>query len=651
MSGTNAHIILEQAPETTTPVPSQPDDTASGWLVTANTEVALRRQARGLAEHVRTHPEIDVASAATTLATGRARLARRAVVIGRTAEEFAQGLAALADDAPTLTTTHGTARPRNQVAFVYPGHGSQWAGMAATLLDSVPVFADTVHRCAQALAPHLDWDVVEFLRSGEGSLPGRTNVEFDQPTLWAVMMGLTALWESVGVSPDLVIGHSQGEVAAACAAGILSLEEGARIVAVRSRLLARLVGRGAMASLALPRERAEVMLRAVTGVDIATVNGTEAVVVSGDADGIEALIAACEAEGIRAKRLNAELAGHSPVIDAVAEEMRSELGEVALKPAVAKMISTVTGEQVRAEELDGAHWFRNLREPVLFHTAASAALADGCDVFVEVSPHPVLVGPLTKTIETSASPDAVVTGTLRRDEGDVVRFLQSAAELEVSGVRVDWSASAPTGAPVALPTYDFERRRFWLDGTVALPTVTSVSGAAKAGDDDGTPAASLAALPQDERLDAVRALVRAQVRTVLRLEETDDLDVESPLKELGFESVSAVDLTKRLGKATGLRLSSTLAFEYPTPEEISAHICGLLGKAATPGVSVLLDQLESALLEGQAGEETLTRVRRLLAGVDPTTGSASEEPVEQDLDLDAASDDELFDIVDVGRNL
>jgi acyl transferase domain-containing protein len=328
----------------------------------------------------------------------------------------------------------------------------------------------------------------------------------------------------------------------------------------------------------------------------------------------------------------------------VAQDLLAELGEVTQQPATARMISTVTGEQVKEGELDAGYWYRNLRETVQFHTAASIAIEDGCDVFVEVSPHPVLVGPLAKTIENSGSPDGVTTGTLRRDEGDLARFLQSAAELEVSGVAVGWSATGVAAAPVALPTYDFERRRFWLDGELALPTVISATGESEP--DDGTRGAALASLPGAERLVAVRELVQSQVRMVLRLAAADELDVESPLKELGFESVSAVDLTKRLSTSTGLRLSATLAFEHPTPEAISVHISTLLGQTRTTDIALLVDQLESALVTGQAGVETLARLQTLLAGAEVPAAAAQVE----NFDLDQASDDELFDIIDVGRN-
>ncbi|PPJ25421.1 hypothetical protein C5E45_25275, partial [Nocardia nova] len=668
VSGTNAHVILEQAPVSATGAvepatvgttgPSTDESApatgvapaSAAWLVSANSAAALRRQARRLATHVRAHPGIDVAAAARTLATGRARLGHRAVVIGRTAGEFADRLDAFADERPDETVVHGLAVSRQRVAFVYPGHGSQWAGMATGLLDTSPVFAAAVARCADALSLHLDWDVAELLRSGAGTLAGRSKVEVDQPALWTVMMGLTALWESAGIIPDVVIGHSQGEVAAACAAGILSLAEGARIVAVRSTLLARLVGRGAMASLALPQERARELLREVSGVDIATVNGTGAVVVSGDSDGIDRLIATCAADGIRARRLDAELAGHSPVVDAVAQDLLAELGEVRRKPATVRMISTVTGAPVSADELDAGYWYRNLRETVQFHTAAGVAIDSGCDVFVEVSPHPVLTGPLATTIENSASPDGLTTATLRRDEGDLARFLQSAAELEVGGVSVDWSALVTGTTPIPLPTYDFERRRYWLDGTVALPGVTSVTGDDDRFGDDETRGAALAELPDGQRLTAVRELVEAEIRTVLRLEPDDELVVESPLKELGFESVSAVDLTRRLSRATGLRLPTTLAFEHPSPEAIAAHISTLLGATRRADVADLVDRLAAALRDGVADDSALLRLRAVLADAGPSGDIDPGGDLGQDIDLDQASDDELFDIVDVGRN-
>nr|WP_280985305.1 type I polyketide synthase [Gordonia effusa] len=663
VSGTNAHLILEAPPtsaDSSVQIEEEGPDSRPivAWPVSGLTGPALTRQAARLAAHLSSDVSVDPGVAAHALATSRAALPHRAVVIGRDRAELAGELAAVADDAPTESSVVGTSHDHRGTVFVYPGHGAHWPAMAVSLLTTQPVFADTISRCAHALASHLDWDVEGYLRSGGQRLPGKTNVELDQPALWAVMMGLTALWGEMGVRPDTVIGHSQGEVAAACAAGILSLEEGARLVAVRSRQLARLVGRGAMASIALSSDDAAVLIRKVApDVGIATINGDSAVVVSGEADGVDAVVERAGADGVRVRRLDAELAGHSVVIDALEDSLLSEIGEVRRTESAVTMISTVTGAVIKSADLDGRHWFNNLRETVRFHAAAQVAVDLGHNVFVEVSPHPVLTQPLDAMLEARSVTDGVVTGTLRRDDGDSRRLLLSAADLWVNGVNVDWAAlnsSAKTAIPTSgqLPTYAFEPRRFWLDAEQEQQVLDDRTESADTEGVDApvtTPSFG-ASLHGEDLTTEITQLVTTQIRAVLRMEEVDDFDDDTALKDLGFESVSVVDLMKRLSRATGHRLPSTLAFDCPTPEAIADHIRGLVEADRAQHVSALVDELTAALGWTEPDDDVRARLATL-SGWSPGAADAADRNMsDATTDLEAASDDELFDMVDSGRS-
>jgi acyl transferase domain-containing protein len=284
------------------------------------------------------------------------------------------------------------------------------------------------------------------------------------------MVALAGLWRSFGVRPAAVIGHSQGEAAAACVAGALSLEDAAAVVAVRSRLLEALPGTGGMASVRLPADAvAERLEREAPGAVVAALNGPSSTVVSGDPAELDRLVAALKEEGVQARRLITDVAGHSAHVDGLREEMLSALSGIAPRPAEIPIVSTVTGRFVDGAELDAAHWYRNLRHMVAFDPGIRVLGERGHRVFAEVSPHPVLVSGIQEILDEDAEngPPAagrLVTGTLRRAEGGLRRFLQSAAELHVAGVEVDWARMfRGTGVgTVELPPYPFQRRSYWL---------------------------------------------------------------------------------------------------------------------------------------------------------------------------------------------
>ncbi|MFL6072394.1 MAG: SDR family NAD(P)-dependent oxidoreductase [Mycobacteriales bacterium] len=450
MSGTNAHLILEQAPEPE-PAGEPAPPRVRPWPLSAATPAALRDLAARLRDRA---GEADPADVAYTLATARAALAERAVTVAGTPEEYRAALDALAADEPSPGVVRGTAGEPGRTVFVFPGQGSQWAGMALDLLDTSPVFATELRACADALAPHTDWLLTDVLANPEAL----ERVDVVQPALWAVMVSLAALWRSAGVEPDAVVGHSQGEIAAAHVAGALTLEDAARIVALRSQAIATLAGTGGMASVPLPV--ADVETRTAPWGDrlgIAAVNGPASTVVSGERAAIEELVAACVADDIRAKAVPVDYASHSAQVEAVRDRLLDALAGIDPRPAAIPFHSTVTGGQLDTTELDAGYWYENLRRPVRLADTVEALHAAGHRTFIEASPHPVLTMAVQETV------DATVAGTLRRDEDCWRRFLLSAAQLHVAGVAVDWPALLDGGRLTDLPTYPFQHERYWLD--------------------------------------------------------------------------------------------------------------------------------------------------------------------------------------------
>ncbi|MFD0690921.1 type I polyketide synthase [Actinomadura fibrosa] len=481
-SGTNAHLIVEEAPEPESEPESEPEaDSGRGaaagagvvpWVVSARSEEALRAQAQRLSEHVAAHAELSPADVGWSLVRSRSVFEHRAVVVGG---DPGPGLAALASGQVHPDVVAGVVGESGPgPVLVFPGQGSQWVGMGAQLLGQSAVFAARMAECEQALAPHVDWSLSQVI-GGDGADLARVDVV--QPVLWAIMVSLAAVWADHGVVPAAVVGHSQGEIAAACVAGALSLEDAARVVAVRSKALRQLSGGGAMASLGLSAEQTQTLLNTTAqdgvqdGVQVAAVNSPSATVISGPPEQIQQVVTAAQEQGLRARVIDVDYASHGPQVDQITDHLTHTL--TGIEPAATQVAfySTVTGQRQDGDLLDTAYWVTNLRRPVRFADTLTTLLHDGYRVFIEVSPHPVL----TPAIEDCADRTdlrVTTTPTLRRDHGDLTQITRAAATLFTTGTPIDWTRWFLTDPPptlIDLPTYPFQRKRYWLpDGTPSL---------------------------------------------------------------------------------------------------------------------------------------------------------------------------------------
>ncbi|MFB6441018.1 type I polyketide synthase [Streptomyces sp. NPDC056411] len=490
VSGTNAHVIVEQAPapdpartaDATAPDPAPAVDAAApepdparplAFPVSARTPEALRALGARLRERLTRQPAPPLRDLAWSLATTRPAFEHRAAVLAHDHDALRDGLDRLARDTPAPAVLRGTAGADGRTVFVFPGQGSQWAQMATELLDAEPEFRARFTACAQAVERFSGWSLEAVLRGADGA-PALDRVDVVQPALFAVMVALAELWRARGVQPDAVVGHSQGEIAAACVAGALTLEDAARIVVLRSRALTALAGRGGMLSvLAPPHDVAERLTPWQGRLSIAAVNGPRSVVVSGDADALDELFAALTTEGAQVRRIPVDYASHSSHVEEVRAQLRTELAPVRPRSASIPFFSTVTGDRIDTASLDAAYWYRNLRRTVRFEDAVRALAAQDHRSYVEISPHPVLATAVRETLDALDLTDAAVVGTLRKGEGGPRRFLASLAELSVAGGPVDWRTvlGTPEGEaaprPTDLPTYPFQRHRYWPEPTAA----------------------------------------------------------------------------------------------------------------------------------------------------------------------------------------
>ena len=581
VSGTNAHLILEQAPvsvDTGDGKTTEPSAPALGgelpFVLSAKQPEALRELAQRLTARLDGDPELELGDLAYSLATTRADLSRRAVLVAAERGELLAGLGALAADEEAPNLVLGTARLDRRPAFLFPGQGSQWQGMAIELAAASAPFAAALDACEQALEPFVEWSLRDVLSEAEGAWLDRLDIV--QPALFAVMVSLARLWRACGVEPAVVLGHSQGEIAAAHVAGGLGLEDAARVVALRARAMAKIAGKGAMASVSVPEGELEPILAPFgERVSLAAVNGPASLVLSGEVEAIEELIAGCEGNGVRAQRIAVDYAAHSAQIEALREELLEAFAPISPVTGEVPFHSTLTGERIDTAELGPEYWYRNLREPVRLEPVVRALIEAGTQTFVEVGPHPVLGFAVQETIDAGARPGEVAAiGTLRREDAGLRRFALSLAEAHAAGARPDWDAffAATGAAAVPLPTYPFQRRRYWLSPSLASSDPSAVGQAA-------SEHPLLGARIEDARGEGLTLTGRISLQTHPWLA---DHRVGGTILLPG---TAFVELALRAGAEAGCERLAELALQAPlaVPESGGVSLQVLLGAAAEGG--------------------------------------------------------------------
>lgn len=461
--GTNAHAILCSAPPapSSTAASSGAPRAANAPIVvplSAHSEPALRQRASDLCAIVGAATAID--ALAGTLAWQRDHFRCRAAIVADGAAQLAARLASFAVAAgETEGVVSGAARGHGRTAFVFPGQGSQWIGMGRALFAASSTFAAAIRRCGAALAPHISWDLVACI-SGEASTDWSTRIDMLQPMLWATSVALAELWREAGVEPDVVVGHSQGEIAAATIAGALSYEDAARVVARRSMIVRRTAGRGLMLAVELDAAAAHAALAGFEDrVALAASNGPTSCVLSGDADAVTTLHKLLEAEGTFCRLVKVDYASHSHHMDELTPELLAALEGIAPIPASCALVSTVLATQLAGTEMDASYWVRNLREPVRFAEVMARLLDEGVTHVIEVSPHPILAPAIEQIAALRAEPASVLS-TIRRDAGAPSDFARAMARAFVAGLAP--FAQLPRHASATLPTYPWQRKRYWM---------------------------------------------------------------------------------------------------------------------------------------------------------------------------------------------
>ena len=471
MGGTNAHVIVEQAPDPAVS-PAAPADTAAPseapyvLPLSAEHPAALGALAGRFADWLAGDgASVPLADLAYTLGRRRPHLGERAAVVAADRASAVAGLRAAQAGDPRPGLVSGAARHAagRDPVWVFSGYGSHWAGMGAGLLAQEPAFAAAIDELEPLIQAEAGYSLREVLREGT-----RKDLLANPLTVFAMQLGLAAAWRSYGVRPAAVIGHSMGEVTAAVVAGALDLRDGVTVMARRTELLNRLLGTGAMALVGLPVAQVAERIAGTPGISVAIHSSPRATVVAGDPGPVDEFVARWEAEGLLARRVKgADGAGHTAHVDVLLPELGQALAGLAPRPAEVPVYSTALDDPRAPHAFDAAYWAANMRNPVRFTETVAAAIADGHRAFVEVAPHPVVAHSIEEALEDASVDGAVVACSLRRDEPERFQLLAQAALLHCHGVPIGWDRLAPGGAVVDAPTTAWRHRPHWLPPSTA----------------------------------------------------------------------------------------------------------------------------------------------------------------------------------------
>jgi acyl transferase domain-containing protein/acyl carrier protein len=476
-SGTNAHIILSEAPESdqvAAPKTVSDDRRFMVLPLSTHTQAALVQSAEQHRIWLSANPEATLPDVCFTAGAGRAHFEQRAALVVNSTESARELLDALADDRPAPGLVRGECADAPKTAWVFPGQGSQFAGMARELFETEPVFAETMTRCAEEVADVVERPLLDVIFDADGDDTLR-RTEYAQPALFAVEMGLARLWQSWGFQPDVVLGHSVGQYSAACVASVFSLEDGASLIAERGRLFGDLPAGGRMVAVFAAAERVEGFTDEFPRLSVAAYNGANTVL-SGPAQDLEAAVAALTANGVRCDWLETSHAFHSALLDPVLDDFESYASQFSFNAPQRTLVCNRTGAALgRNAKLDGPYWRKHARQPIEFAKSVGTLADLGCAVLLEIGPQPVLTASALRAWpDPATAPRAIAS--LRRKGADHRQITEALANAYVAGHRPDFSALAQGQAhKLDLPTYPFQHRQYWFRDKRVAPTQTSAT--------------------------------------------------------------------------------------------------------------------------------------------------------------------------------
>jgi len=566
MSGTNVHLILEQAPQLQTATPT----TERPWHIlklSAQTPEALQSLAKSYEDLLNAAPEISLTDLCFTANTGRSDFNHRLGIITTDKQALADKLAKImageeANDVFSGKISSNSKLPK--IAFLFTGQGSQYVNMGRQLYETQPVFRRALNRCDQILESYLKESILEVIYPENNHLNNNNNSVIDQtaytqPALFAIEYALFKLWQSWGIKPDVVMGHSVGEYVAATIAGVFSLEDGLKLIATRAKLIQQLPVDGMMVSLMAPVEQVKAAIAGKEDVVIAAFNGPQSTVISGAEKPVRDVAAQMEAKGFKSKELELSHAFHSPLMQPMVAEFKQVAEQVNYSQPRIKFISNVTGQIATEELLTPEYWCRHILSPVNFVAGMQTLHEQGCEVFLECGSKPVLLGLGRWCLPENVG---IWLPSLRFGQDDWQQMLTSLSQLYVIGVKVDWQGfdlDYPQRRKVILPTYPFQRKSYWCN------TKESITMTKDELSNNFSPKSGVQSHKQDQqdnpqRLEKILAKLRSLMGSVLKL-PPEEIDIQTPLLEMGADSIVFLEASQNLKTSFGVNLSIRQLFE------------------------------------------------------------------------------------------
>lgn len=464
-SGTNAHVILQEAP-VLAPVTAEIERPCHLLTLSAKSSKALKELVQSYETYLKLNSDVTLADICFTANTGRSHFEYRLAVVAESLVELSEELSNFAGDKENFRLFSGeknSTKPQ-KVAFLFTGQGSQYVGMGRQLYEQAPIFRQVLDHCNEILRPYLEKSLLEVLYPESGEFSPIDETEYTQPALFAIEYALAELWKSWGITPQVVMGHSVGEYVAACIAGVFSLEDALKLIATRGRLMQELPQNGAMVSVLASLEQVAAAIQPYSqSVGIAAINGPESIVISGKREGVEAAIATLEAAEIKTKKLQVSHAFHSPLMEPMLEAFEQIAQQITYSPPKIDLISNLTGAAIASEIATPEYWCRHIRQAVKFAQSMESLHHSGCEIFVEIGPKPILLGMGRQSLPETAG---VWLPSLRQGQEDWQVLLQSLGELYIQGIAINWSGFDQDyylRRRVTLPTYPFQRQRYWIE--------------------------------------------------------------------------------------------------------------------------------------------------------------------------------------------
>ncbi|MFH1539621.1 MAG: aminotransferase class III-fold pyridoxal phosphate-dependent enzyme, partial [bacterium] len=589
--GTNAHVILEEAPAEARAPLQETDRPLHVLTVSARSEEALRELCGRYADFIETHDEAPLADVCFSANTGRSHFDERVACVSESAGQLCEQLRVFAagKDAQGLVFGTTSERKRPEIAFLFTGQGSQYEGMGKELYDTSQLFRDILHQCDEILRPYLEHSLLEVMYPSDEGLSLIDQTAYTQPALFSLEYALAMLWKSWGIEPTVVTGHSLGEYAAACVAGVMSLEEGLKLVSCRGRLMQDLPPVGQMAAVLAEEERVAAAIRPYSRqVSISAINGPRSVVISGESGAMREICSKLEADGVKVKKLTVSHAFHSPLMEPMLREFEKVASRFEYCAPRIPLISNLTGRPLPDGVAPGAaHWRRHTREPVRFMAGMNVLFEKKCDLFVEIGPKPVLSAMAQQFAPENGSLwRSLWLASLRKGTGDWSQMLSCVSELYTSGYEIDWAGlDTPYGRnKVQLPTYAFQRSRYWLDEDGQGENEADVIEIPKKKEVAGKKVENTVSESDLEAPAADRAVSKEQIISGLRemTRSISGIDVSGPrldtnLFKLGFDSLMIVRLKKKIKEKYGVQIEAEQFYkETDTVNKIAACVERLL---------------------------------------------------------------------------